>query len=143
MNEIPKNLKSAMERYANTVLQMEENPEAKALNELVDELLIQVNKYELEIQKLNKPLEDDLEKMEDYIRGQVLELEATAKHAGVVATYSKPHTRTNWISKKMTDLCMADPELLEKVMPARSVKEYPAKVKVTYAPEPIAEEAPF
>lgn len=143
MTEIPDNLKSAMEQYANIKVELENDIDIQLLNASVDSLLVEVNNIEQKIQKLTEPSDKKLKEIDEYIRGQVLELEITAKHAGVVATYSKPHSRTNWISKKMTDICMNDPELLERVTSARSVKEYPAKVAVTYEPEPIPEKAPF
>ena len=56
MTEIPDNLKSAMEQYANIKVELENDAELEMLQALIDNLMIDVNATELKIQELNSLL---------------------------------------------------------------------------------------
>lgn len=143
MSEIPDNLKSAMEQYANIRVELENDADLQLLQASIDSLLIEVDAIEQKIKKLVEPQDKKLEELRDYIRAQVYELEATAKHAGVKAAYRKAYDRETWQGKKMTKILLDNPSLVPIFTPARKVTPVQASVTISYEPEPIAEEAPF
>ena len=143
MNEIPDNLKSAMEQYANINVELENDADLQLLQASIDSLLIEVNSVELKIKELVEPQDKKLKDLDEYIRAQVMELEGTAKHAGVKAAYRKGYDRETWQGKKMTKILLDNPSLVPIFTPARKVTPVKASITISYEPEPIPEEAPF
>ncbi len=145
MIEIPDNLKSAMEQYANIKVELENDLDLQLLNASVDSLLVEVNTIEQKIQELTEPSDKKLKELDEYIKGQVMELEGTAKHVGVNAKYRKGYDRETWQGKVMTKILLDNPNLALIFTPARKVTPVKASVSISYEPEPIpeTEEAPF
>ena len=142
MNELPNNLKKAMEDYANVKVELENDAEIKMLNALLDNLMIDVNDIELKIRTLMEPSHGVLKALTAYIKGQVFRLEGTAKHVGVIAKYRSGYDRETWQGKVMTKILLDNPNLAPIFTPARKVTPVVASVTVSYKPEPIPEEEP-
>ena len=136
MNEIPDNLKSAMEQYANINVELENDVDIQAMNAAVDNLLFEVNDIEQKIQELTASSDKKLKDLDEYIRAQVMEFEGTAKHAGVNAKYRSAYDRETWQGKKMTKILLDNPSLVPIFTPARKVTPVKASVSISYEPEP-------
>ncbi len=136
MNEIPDNLKSAMEQYANVNVELENDADLQLLQASIDSLLIEVNSIELKIKELIEPQDKKLKDLDEYIRAQVMEFEGTAKHAGVKAAYRKAYDRETWQGKKMTKILLDNPSLVPIFTPARKVTPVKASISISYEPEP-------
>ena len=141
MDEIPENLKQAMESYALQHLNMEENDQIKDLEEIRDELLRQVNDVDLQIEKLANGYLRKIEELEDYIKSQVLEIGSSVEYAGVKVSHRVGHERITWNNKKMSSILLSNPNLAPIFAPARKVTNVNPSVNVIYVGLPEEKES--
>lgn len=135
-NEVPENLKQAMEEYARQYELMDADAGIKELEEIRDELLRQVNDVDLRIEKVSDVYMRAAKELEKYIEGQVKELERSVKHAGVEAKHTSGYVRSTWQSKIIEKILFDNPALIPLFKPAKKETEVKSRVNVTYIGPP-------
>ena len=102
MDEIPENLKQAMNRFAVQTILMDKDPDLIELNKIRDELLRQVSDVDKRINEASEKYTVNLEPIEEYITAQILEVGQNIEHSGVKANHRKGYERITWNNKKIT-----------------------------------------
>ena len=136
MNEIPENLKSAMEKYVINIEQMNRNA-------IVVECRLAVDNARSKLEAVGKVLADaEFEyreqalELEKNIKFQVLELGASASHEGVEAKYRSGYTSETYPVKDVRKILLANPAILPEFNAISVVKDVAPSVSVSYkAPE--------
>ena len=136
MTEIPENLKTAMEKYAINIEQMNSNAIVVECRNAVDNARDKLTAAE-------KVLADaeleywDLERIHRYnIVTQALELGTSVSHEGVSAKHRKGHTSETYPVKEVRKILLANPAILPAFNAISVVKEVEPSVRVSYkAPE--------
>jgi len=135
-NELPDNLKQAMESYANAKRAMDADNKIADLSEIRDELLRQANDVDLQIEKIAHKYAKQLDEFENYIKAQVFEIGSTVEYAGVKASHRSGYERVSWNNKKMSSILLSNPNLAPIFAPARKVTEVDPSVTVNYVGQP-------
>ncbi len=131
MNDIPENLKSAMEQYSKINADLEND---QVLKQAQFEYDYTVTEAKRKLDKFHERREQYLVRLlriEDYIKAQVMELGHSVLHCGVKAQHRSGYERISWDNKHMTKILMDNPALLTTFKPARKVTEVRPSVTVT------------
>lgn len=131
-NEIPENLKHAMEEYAKQYELMDSDKKLKDLEEIRGELLRQVNDVDLQIEKFAGIYMRAAQELEKYIEVQIMELGQSMSHAGVEAKHVKGYVRSTWQGKVMDKILFENPALIPLFKPAKKETEVAPRVNVIY-----------
>lgn len=140
MTEITGNLKAAMEEYGSVIDDSDNDPEVVAAMKTYNDKFEEMEKAQQMVYMLQKPHNDKINELAEYIKAQVMEHGSSVSHAGVDAKHRKGYERVTWNNKEMTSLCMKNPALLDLLASARKVSEVDPSVKISYTlPEPVKE----
>ncbi len=132
MNEIPENLKSALEKYADNNLAMECDSKIQSLNDKRDLILEQVTAVDLELEQATSQYTDRLKEVEEYITAQVFELGTSLDYAGVEVKHVSGYVRETWNGKSINKILLDNPALIPTFKPAKKETQVKPRVKITY-----------
>lgn len=133
MTDIPDNLAAMIENYAVVSATMIVDPKVIEARLAVESAKNRLVILEESLAEAEKPHRDELNSLEDYITGQILELGRSLSYKGVDVKHRSAYERVTWDNKQMTNLCMKNPALLDLLAPARKVTQVSASVKITYS----------
>ena len=129
-DRIPGNVASAMRKLADQRAMMAADADVRKARE---ELMLQTHRLrqaEARLSEVEEPYRKDMGEIEQYIKVQALEVEASFEHAGIAVSYRKGYERVTWKTEILQELIEADPKLGKKLAPARQVAAVPPKVEV-------------
>lgn len=131
MNDIPKNLKAAMEAYAKVHADYANDGALKQAQLEYDIALEAAQRILKSVDPIRESYDLEIAKLEDYIKAQVMELGHSVLHSGVKASHRSGYERITWDNQYMTKILMDNPALLPTFKPARKVTEVKPSVTVT------------
>ena len=132
MNEIPENLKSAMEEFVTQLTQMEQDSEVIATTKAYDDIFAKLEKAQEAGDQARERFEKRIEELGASIKAQVLELGASASHKGVEAKYRTGYTSETYPVKEVRKILLANPAILPAFNAISVVKEVEPSVRVSY-----------
>ena len=118
---ITDNVKKALEEYKQVTDDMETDLNAKMAMDAITSLQEQLTSLSANLTKAQAPYRTKLQGIADYINVQALEIATSFEHAGVKVSYRKGYERITWVRKKMDDICLKNPALLDLLAPARKI----------------------
>ena len=132
MNEIPDNLKTALEQYAEQNKALNEDQEIRKFDNAKLELERKLSELDSQIVEASKSYLHRIVELEDYIAAQVMEIGSSVNHAGVEAKHVSGYTRTTWQGKVIEKILIDNPALISTFKPARKETEVKPRVNVIY-----------
>lgn len=135
---ITDNVKKALEDYRLITINMEGDAKAKVVRDEIDSLQERMDDLRKELTEAQEPYQAKLDETSEYIKIQALEIATSFEHMGVKVSYRKGYERITWVRKKMDDICLKNPALLDLLAPARKIT--PVDPSVSIAVIEVAEE---
>ena len=136
MNETPKNLLKAMEAYSQVHYKMANDPALLEAQLKYDQAVEDAKRILDAVDHVREGYLSDLNKVENYIKAQVMELGRSVTHNDVKAAHRSGYERVTWDNKRITSLIMANPALAQIIAPARKVTEVAPNVAVSIQESP-------
>ena len=127
---ITDNVKMALQNYKIITDSMEGDLKVEALRYDISSLQVRMDDLQKELTKAQEPYLTKLDETEEYIKVQALEIGTSFEHAGVKVSYRKGYERVTWVRKKMDDICLKNPALLDLLAPARKITPVDPSVTV-------------
>lgn len=127
---ITDNVKKALEEFANQNTQMEQDPEVIATTKAYNDILAELEEAEIRGNLARARFQNRIEELEEYIKAHALEIATSFEHMGVKVSYRKGYERITWVRKKMDELCLKNPALLDLLAPARKITPVDPSVSI-------------
>lgn len=127
---ITENVKMALQNYKIITDSMESDPKVETLKYDISSLQGRMDDLQKELTKAQEPYQTKLNETEEYIKVQALEIATSFEHMGVKVSYRKGYERVTWVRKKMDDICLKNPALLDLLAPARKITPVDPSVSI-------------
>lgn len=124
-----------MEDYIATNKELAEQSELEPLRVRITQLESELHELNVRAGDISYPYHHRLDKLEDHIKTQVLEIGATISHNGVTAKFKKGYTSETYPVTDVRKILLANPAILPAFNAISNVKEYEPTVRVSYKPE--------